>query len=408
MSAAIERGGASRARFEYRALRANGALEIGALDAITLDEVRALLIARGLFAVDVFRLDATAGTRVRLTSEDLAGGLRLLSSLLGAGLPIDRALTVLLQISPTGWSSALLEGIRARAREGERLSDTLHASITELPPFVRGLIAAGDANGALAAGLTRAAEELEASSSARAALRAALAYPALLAVAGTVAVGILVGIVLPRFALLLAELGQSLPWSTRVVLRSASVVKMSILPLIIACVAAAIATQRWIAVTPGARARAAAWLLSLPVAGRLRAMSAGARVTATLGALLATRVPLASAIEQAGSASGDAAIRQRLEDARERVLTGETLSRALDLSRAVPTSTIQLIRAGEATGEVASMLIYAARLDRDRVQAELSALVRFVEPVLILLFGGLVALVAASLLQAVYAVRPVA
>jgi general secretion pathway protein F len=131
-------------------------------------------------------------------------------------------------------------------------------------------------------------------------------------------------------------------------------------------------------------------------------------VAATLGALLATRVPLASALEQAGSAAGDAAIAQRLDDARERVLTGETLSRALSLSQAVPPSAIQLIRAGEATGDVAAMLIYAAKLDRERVQTELRGFMRLVEPAMILAFGGLVALVAASLLQAVYAVRPVA
>ena len=129
--------------------------------------------------------------------------------------------------------------------------------------------------------------------------------------------------------------------------------------------------------------------------------------TIAIGALLATRVPLASALEQAGSAAGDAAIARRLDDARERVLTGETLSRALSLSEAVPPSAIQLIRAGEATGDVSAMLIYSAKLDRERVQTELRALVRFVEPVMILAFGGLVALVAASLLQAVYAVRPV-
>ena len=407
MSAATESASPMRARFEYRALRLNGAVEIGALDARSVDEVRALLVARGLFPVTVNTPSAVSSARAALRPEELAAGLRLLGSLLGAGLPMDRALTVLMQIAPTGWSESLLESIRARAREGERISDALHSTILTLPAFVRGLIAAGDVNGGLADGLVRAADELETASAARTALRAALAYPALLAVAGTVAVGILVGVVLPRFAELLSDLGQSLPWSTRFVLAISAGVRAGFVPALLAAVAGAIAWPWWMTSSVDARVQAAEALLRVPVLGRVRATAAGARVTATLGALLATRVPLASALEQAGSAAGDAAIARRLDDARERVLTGETLSRALSLSEAVPPSAIQLIRAGEATGDVAAMLIYSAKLDRERVQTELRALVRFVEPVMILAFGGLVALVAASLLQAVYAVRPV-
>lgn len=408
MSAATEPVAPVRARFEYRALRINGAIEIGALDARSIDEVRSLLVARGLFPVSVDTPLAESAAQASLRPEELAAGLRLLGSLLGAGLPMDRALTVFLQIAPTGWSGPLLENIRAKAREGERISDALHSTILTLPGFVRGLIAAGDANGGLADGLVRAADELESANAARAALRAALAYPALLAVAGTVAVGILVGVVLPRFAELLSDLGQSLPWSTRVVLAVSAGARAAFVPALLAAVLSAVAWHWWIASTVGARTRAANALLRVPVVGRIRAAAAGARVTATLGALLATRVPLATALEQAGGAAGDAAIAQRLDDARERVLTGETLSRALSLSEAVPPSAIQLIRAGEATGDVSAMLVYAAKLDRERVQTELRALVRLVEPVMILAFGGLVALVAASLLQAVYAVRPVA
>lgn len=406
MSAATESAASGRIRFEYRALRTSGALELGVVDAASADEVRTLLAARGLFTVDVARPQSPLGSEARIPPEHLAAGLRLLGSLLGAGLPIDRALQTFIQIAPTGWRTPLLDALRTRVREGERLSDALHAVVHDLPPFVRGLVAAGDANGALAEGISRAAEELEAANAARAALRAALAYPTLLAVAGVVSVGVLVGIVLPRFALLLAELGETLPWSTRLLLDLSGVARAAALPGSILITLVLLGWHRWLAADPGARIRWANGLLRLPVYGRIRSMSAGARVTATLGALLATRVPLTAAIDQAASASGDDAIRARLADARERVLTGESLSRALDLSRAVPTSAIQVLRAGEATGEVASMLIYAARLDRERVQSQLRALVRLVEPVMILLFGGLVALVAASLLQAVYAVRP--
>jgi general secretion pathway protein F len=397
-----------RLRYEYRARRDNGAVEIGVLDAGSPDEARMLLMARGLFVEVVDAPLATRAMAVRLHPEHLAAGLRLLSSLLGAGLPLERALTVLMQISPTGWSAEALDGLRARTREGERTSDALHESVADLPPFVRGLIAAGDANGALSDGLARAAEELEAANSARTALRAALAYPALLAVAGGVAIGILVTVVIPKFAQIIGDLGQSLPASTQLVLTVADLIRRALIPTVLAVLVAMIAWRRWNDASAAARIRSAELMLALPVVGRLRAAAAGARVAATLGALLATRVPLAVALDQSGTAAGDAAVGQRLGEARERVLAGETLSRALELSRAVSPSTVQLIRAGEATGDVAAMLMYAARLDRERTQMELTAMVRFVEPAMILLFGSLVAIVAGALLQAVYAVRPVA
>jgi general secretion pathway protein F len=400
--------GRRRVSYAYRARRADGALEVGALDAHSPDEVRMLLTARGLFAEAVDAPDADRAAVGRMRPEHLAAGLHLLSSLLGAGLPLERALTVLMQIAPTGWRPEVLEGLLARTREGERTSDALHEVVADLPPFVRGLVAAGDANGALSEGLARAAEELEAANAARAALRAALAYPALLAFTGSIAIGILVGVVIPRFAGIIADLGQSLPLSTQIVLGGAELIRRALIPTVLAVVGSLILWRRWIDASAAARVRSAELLLALPAVGRVRAAAAGARVTATLGALLATRVPIAAALGQSGEAAGDAAIAHRLGEARERVLAGETLSRALDLSRAVPSSTVQLLRAGEATGDVAAMLLYAARLDRERTRTELTAMVRLVEPAMILLFGGIVSLVAAALLQAVYAVRPVA
>ena len=399
---------AGRSRFEYRALRSNGAIEIGELDAATADEVRSVLTVRGLFPVSVTSPGALATAGVRLSAEHMANGLRLLASMLGAGLPLDRALGVLIHVAPTGWSAESLESLRARAREGVRLSDALEATVVELPDFIRGLIAAGDANGSLVESLTRAAEELAAARAARAAPRAAPAYPALLAVSGTVAVGVLVGIVLPRFATLIADLGQALPLSARIVLAASELIRAAVLPGIIVAITSAIAWRRWVDSSQRARERWAGLVLGVPVVGRMRFMSAASRATATLGALLATGIPIGTALSQAGRASGDAAVERRIEDARERVLTGEPLSRALDLTHAVPSSVVQLARAGEAIGDLAGMLSYAARLDRERVRSELRTMVRLVEPGIILVFGGVVALVAASLLQTVYAVRPVA
>jgi general secretion pathway protein F len=106
------------------------------------------------------------------------------------------------------------------------------------------------------------------------------------------------------------------------------------------------------------------------------------------------------------SAAGDAAISARLLSARETIVTGGTVAAALAEQRAVSTTMVRLVHAGEESGQLATMLAHAARLEGDHAASLIKSTVRLLEPGLILLFGGVIALAAAALLQAVYAVRP--
>ena len=112
-------------------------------------------------------------------------------------------------------------------------------------------------------------------------------------------------------------------------------------------------------------------------------------------------------MQHSSTAIGCLALRERFLRARDLVLSGERLSNAASRTRALPDGVVQLARAGEATGQLAMMLTYAARMDRERTEADVRRLVRLIEPSLILGFGAAVALVAAALLQTVYAIRPV-
>jgi type II secretory pathway component PulF len=133
---------------------------------------------------------------------------------------------------------------------------------------------------------------------------------------------------------------------------------------------------------------------------------ATSRLCITLGALLETGVPIASALPHAARACGDAAIEKRLQEARLLVLHGERLSRALARERAVSALAARLVHAGEESGRLSGLLAHAGRLEQDHATRRVQSLVRVIEPALIIGFGGLVALVAASLLQALYSVRP--
>ena len=125
----------------------------------------------------------------------------------------------------------------------------------------------------------------------------------------------------------------------------------------------------------------------------------------SLAALLESGVTVAAALVHAAHATGDAEVEARLLTARAQIAAGHTLSRALEDSRAATQTAIRLIRAGEESGRVASMLAHAARIEQQRSDRLVRTLVRMLEPILLLGFAALVALVAAALLQAIYSVR---
>jgi type II secretory pathway component PulF len=155
--------------------------------------------------------------------------------------------------------------------------------------------------------------------------------------------------------------------------------------------------------------RRAAWhalLLDLPLVGPLRHSLATARVARTLGALLGTGTPALAALATAREAVGDAAVAERLDAARARVAQGTGLTTALETSRVITSSAIQLSAIGEESGKLPGLLAKAADLEEQDAERRLKTLVSFLEPLLIVAFGGVIAFVAAALLQAVYALRP--
>lgn len=394
----------SAATFAYRAADARGALQAGTVAAETAEAARAALSARGLFPLEV-RAHAEAAARSRLSPDDLALGLGLLADLLQAGLPLARALAALEELAPAAWQPAL-PALRAAVREGSGLAAALAASPVEVPPLVAGLVAAGEAGSGLAPALARAAALMQRAADTRRAVRAALAYPLLLAGAGAASIVLLVGFVLPRFAAILRDLGQQLPASARLVLGAADAARAGWLPATAAAVLLGVAWRAW-STSPEGRRQWHALLLGLPVVGPLRRSAAVARFAAALAALLESGVPIAPALAHADRAVGDAELSARIAAARTAVLAGEGLAAALERADAATPTAVRLVRAGEETGRLAAMLDQAARLEAARAEAAVRTAVKGIEPVMILAFGGIVALVAAALLQSVYSVRPV-
>jgi general secretion pathway protein F len=389
--------------YSYRAARGDGTVELGTVDAASRDAASGVLAGRGLWVLDVRPAAATL-TRQRLSSAELALGLRLLGSLLDAGLPVSRALAAFADVAPDGWRPALGQ-LTAAVREGQALGAALAASPIDIPPVVIGMVQAGEAGSGLAAAVVRAADLMESAAATHAAIRSALVYPIVLTGAGSASLLLLVGVVLPRFAKVLADLGAALPATTRTVLDLADIARASALPGAMALLLGLGAWRTWVG-TAGGRARWDAWLLDLPLIGTIRRAAGTARVASAVASLLDSGVPIAQALIAGARAAGDAALETRLIEARGSVTAGAPLSKAIAVAGAGTPTLIRLVRAGEETGRLPEMLSRAAGLEAERARRLVTGAVRLLEPALILMFGGIVAFVAAALLQAVYSVRP--
>lgn len=391
--------------YRYRALRPDGAVEVGSVEAPAREAVSRMLAERGLLPVSV-SWQPSLPRRGRVMSwPDLALGLRLLANFLGAGLSLDRALAALTETAPESWRR-ILPGILDGVRQGRSLGQTLAEASTGVPVLVAALVRSGEAGPGVAQAVERAASVVDSIATTRAAIRQALVYPMVLLVAGVASLAFLTGVVLPRFADILAELGQSPPLTTRIVLAGAQLGRSALLPALATAAAGLVVWRAWTGTPEGLR-RWHRLLLDAPLIGRARFALASARAAAAIGSLLESGLTLPRAIGHGAMASADAAVSQALLDAREAVARGESASQALGRENALTPTALRLVRAGEETGRLGQMFLEAGRIEHAGAERLVRGAVQLIEPLFILGFGALVALVAAALLQALYGVRPV-
>ncbi len=389
--------------YTFTAVRRDGSRERGVIEAATREAAVALLGGRGVFAIELAE-PLQVQRRARVSAEDLALGLRALVTILASGVPLARALAMLDDLAPESWQAALPE-LRRRVEQGERLGAALEASPLPFPSQVIGIISAGEAGSGLTRATESAAELLEQRAAMRAALRNALAYPCILAIAGSASVALLVGVVLPRFAELLSDYGQTLPATTRLVLAVGGFARVAFIPTLVLAAIVLALLPGWLARHDRVR-QLHRVLLGLPGLGPIRQSTATAHACSALAALLTSGVPLAHALSHAGRASGDREMEARVGRAREAIARGERISTALRGAGAFTPTAIRLVRVGEETGQLGQMAAHVARIESTHALQRLQRLTRALEPLLILLFGAMVMMVAAALLQAMYGLRP--
>ena len=390
--------------FRYRAARGDGKIVAGVLESATASEASRKLTDRGLHALSL-EPSPVAERRARSApTRELAAVFQGLASLIGAGVPVLRALEATRPVA----GARLAEGLSRTAdqvREGRSLGEALALLDGVVPGVVVGIVRAGERSSKLASALDEAAQHLELEADLESSLRQALAYPLILLTAGIASTGVIVTVVIPRFAAILADLGQQLPTSTRLLLGTSAFLGRWWWVLLLLAVAGIALAMRALE-DPGTKTRAADLLLAVPILGEVRLALATARAARAAASALNAGVTLLPALAAAGEAAGDRAVRQRLARAAVAVSEGGALAPALEHQKALLPSALQLVAVGEASGQLGPMFRRAGALAGTEAERKLRTLVGLLEPGLVVFFGGMVAFVAAALLQAVYALKP--
>ncbi len=391
----------SATTWDYSALGAEGELISGELTAISESDAVARVRRLGYRPTRVRECRSTLLSRdfeisflaPKVKPAELAGGVRQLAAMLGAGVPMMRALSVLVDQSEAPALGKAWRTVRTDVEAGESFSVALSRHPRVFDTVFVALVRAGEASGALDEVLAQAADALERRAALRRRVRSALAYPiAVLALVGVVVLAMSVFVV-PVFRGIYEDLGGSLPLATRIVLGLTGFIGSNVLVLGCVTVAAVAGFRRWRATPVGGLAVDKA-TLHLPVVGGLLRRSVLARTARTLAVLVRAGVPLLEALEIAAHTSSNQVMRRAVLDASKAVRGGRTLSSEFAASSEIPSLFSQVIAVGEESGELDEMLGVVADIYEDEVDAAAATFSSVVEPLLIaflgLVVGGLV------------------
>jgi general secretion pathway protein F len=403
-------------RYRYEAVDAVGETLRDELDAASPETVVERLRDQGLLPLSIAEIKAgwlrggfgqpLFSKRRSISRKSIFLLTQQLSSLLNAGLPLDRALTILIGVAGDEQNKALLERVQEKVRGGSSLADALEAQGV-FSRFYLNMIRAGEAGGALEAVLKRLTEFLERSRALRESVTSALIYPIILLSVAALSVIILLTFVVPQFQRLFADAGRTLPLATQIVIaigdgfRHYWWVGVIVIGLIVA------GMRRQMS-QPESRARWDRWFLRLPLFGDLIARVETARLSRTLGTLLGNGVSLLNALTIVRETLSNQVLVAALGEVAEHVKTGRGLADPLSESEVFPKLAVQMIRVGEETGQLQEMLLQVADTYDGEVQTAVKRMLTLLEPALILGLGVIIAGIIMSILVAILSLNELA
>lgn len=399
-------------QLHFRAVTAEGKQRTGVLSAPDEKTAARELRRQGLIPLYVGLEPQTRG-EVRLPAfrpgrrRDVLFFTQELSTLLNAGVPLDRALSIVAALAERAEFREVVEDVLRALKGGKSLADALATRPAYFPEIYVNMVRAGEASGSLAAIFERLAEYEKTRDELRGYIVSSLVYPALLVLVGTGSIFVLMYYVVPRFAAAFATSGIRMPAMTEALLEASRWVQAYGLWVLVAA-AAALAAFRVYVHTEAGRYWWDGFRLKLPLLGEALRKAQTAQFARAMGTLTANGVPLIQSIHIARAILTNRRMADALELVAQGVKRGEGISAPLAATGVFPPLTAHLLTIGEETGRLDTMFLRAAEIYEAETRASIKRFTSLFEPLVILVMGVAVGALILSMLMAISGINELA
>jgi general secretion pathway protein F len=348
------------------------------------------------------------GLSSRVSQRDLLALTQQLATLFEAGLPLDRALSILEELAPNARVKAIVSDLLRSVRGGSSFSEALAKHHPR--PFSRlyiNMVRSGEKGGVLEVSLRRLAEFLETRAAFNEAVVSALIYPLVITLVGAGAVVFLMTFVIPRFATIFRDLNQAIPLPTQILLTVSALLQAYWWVGMVVALGVVLAWRMWTA-TPEGRLSWDRTILKAPMIGGIALHVETARFARTLGTMLRSGVPVLGALGVVGEMMSNQAMGAAVSRLSDGVKRGGTIAAGMQEQGTFPMLAIHMVRVGEETGRLEDMLLKVADTFEADVRVEMKRTLALLEPAIIFAMGVLVAFIVVAMLLAIFSINEVA
>ena len=401
------------ALFNYKAINSLGETEEGFRDSPDEKLLIAALQAEGYIPIRI----APAGSRSmlglglansKLKQKEIALFTGELATLLESGLPLDKSLSVLIDLTEENPRlGKLITRVLDKVKSGTSLADALEQQAGMFSKFYLNMIRAGEAGGSLAEVLVRLSDYLERSQELKDTVSTALIYPAILLIMSLASLFVMLIFVVPQFTEMFESAGKDLPVSTQIVVGVAEWLQ-SYWWIVIGGIILISAFMRFQLADPVSKKAWDARFLKLPLAGTIILHKETANISRTLGTLLGNGVSILSALSIVRETVDNQVIAADIRETEEQLKQGKHMSDALMEKGVFPKMAMQMIKMGEETGRLEEMLLRVAVIYDKQLRVSIQRLLALLEPALIISLGLMIGGIIVSILLAILSVNDLA
>lgn len=389
--------------FSYKATTTDGAIVEGVIEAADEGDVAERLKNSGVIPLTIATPKEGLGKRFILKSSrgDILTFTTELSSLLGAGLPLDRSLNILSEITENNEMKNIIKSVLKSIREGSSFSDALQKHPRVFPKLYVNMIRAGEAGGVLDVVLDKLNEFLESSKELKDHVFSAMIYPVILLFTGGASIIVLLTYVLPKFSVIFAEMHTELPLSTRMIIGFSGFLASYWWILLAGAAGGGVIFRNFVKTEEG---RFKWDSFKLKLMGDLIKKIETARFARTLGTLIRSGVPLLQALHNSKDIINNRVIASAIDAVSKGAKEGKGIAAPLTDAKVFPALALSMIKVGEETGQLDTMLLKVAVTYEKSLRVAIKRFVSLMEPAMILGMGLVIGFIVLSMLMAIFSI----